>query len=100
MKYLLRIKNAVSSLTQPNPLRDWFIVLCLLVALLLTLIGVSVYFFVGIQSGGILGEPDTEIKRTQTVSRKTLEDVVNTYEARRVNYEAGNISAPDVRDPS
>ena len=100
MKYVNAFQQWLIGLARPNPLRDWFIVLGLVTLLAAILVVVSVYFFLGIRSGTIIPEADNMIKRTPTVSREALQNIVEVFETRTLNYEADNIPTPNVDDPS
>lgn len=100
MEYLKIFSSVFHKLTNPYPLRDWYILLTGSAAIALVLIGIAIYFFVGIQSGFIIGERTDVDTKSPTVSREKLSQILETYEKRRVNFEAGNFSMPKVSDPS
>ena len=100
MEYLSRITQFLQKLTNPYPTRDWYIMLAIAALTALILIAIAVYFFIGIQSGFIIGSSsETEIP-TQSLSREKIKQTLEVYEQRRVNFEAGNYAVPDVSDPS
>lgn len=96
-----RITTAVlGEFTAPHPVRDWLLILFITLAASLVLIGISLYFYIGIRSGSIVGAPNTEASRTPGISRAALDSTVSKYETRRVNYDAGNFAIPSIADPS
>lgn len=100
MEYLSRITQFFQRLTNPHPTRDWYIALSIAALTALVLALVAVYFFFGIQSGFIIGSQSGTDGPTPTLSREQLSQTLELYEQRRINFEAGNYSVPDVSDPS
>lgn len=97
LHFLLR---TLKSLSRPHPLRDWLTFLFISSALILLLLGVGAFFFLTLRSGTIIGVPSVERAPAPHISRTELQDVVDVFRARQVNYEKGNITAPDVVDIS
>ncbi len=88
------------SFSSPHPLRDWLTLLVLLLTLLAILFATSLHYFFGINSGSIISAPDANIPQTARISRTELKEIVDAYAQRRVNFEAGEITIPDISDPS
>lgn len=100
MKYVEIISNFFRSLVRPYPKRDWYIVVVLGALLLLALIVIALYFFLGIRSGSIASSPNASLSPTPSVSRERLEEVVSIYETKLLNYQEQNIKTPSTPDPS
>lgn len=60
----------------------------------------ATYLFFGVQSGSIIGDTSSDLPSAPRVLRSELADAVERYEDRRINFEAGSFSVPDVSDPS
>lgn len=100
MQYLTRIKMFVTGLTNPHPVRDWYLALSVAAVFTLTLVGLSVYFFIGIQAGFIMGGQSSSESALPSVSREGMLRTLETYETRTVNFEANNYPVPTTTDPS
>jgi len=100
MKYLSYLNDFLKTLTRPFPIRDWYIVLGVSGAAAVILVGLSIYLFVGIQSGFIIAPHGGESVQTVNVSRESLNNVIEKYKVRTLNFETGNYPVPDVSDPA
>lgn len=100
MKFPHITAAVLGTLITPHPVRDWLFILFITLAASLVLMGISLYFYIGIRSGNIVGAPNTEAGRVPGISRAALDDTVSKYETRRVNYDAGNFAIPSIADPS
>ena len=100
MKDILAIARSVThALVRPSPARDWTITLAVLLLLALVLAGVGTFYFIGIRSGAIIVPQVAEQPPMPGVSRDAMSVVIKVYEERALNYESGNIRAPQVVDP-
>jgi hypothetical protein len=100
MKYLAKIIGFFKTLGRPFPVRDWYITLSVAGILSLALIALSVYLFIGIQSGIIIAPKGGEQAPTINVSRENLNSTLEKYNARALNFEVGNYPVPNVGDPA
>lgn len=100
MKFIATVTAFFQTLTTPHPMRDWYLLLAVAALVTVLLISMAVYFFFGIQSGFIIGSFTPEVVPRPTVSREALLETLETYEERRLNFEAGNYLVPNVSDPS
>lgn len=90
MNYLTPIFHWFKGLSRPVPSRDWHAVLVLIMLLGLAVVGVGLYFYIGLQSGAII-VPQTPVQVSPpSVSRDKLSKVLEVYQQRALNYEAGN----------
>lgn len=99
MEVMQRSISFLRSLTRPHPARDWLALLVVSGVAALAGFGVAAYYFLGIQSGNIIGEAGGEQAPAHTVSREALGRVLETFSERAVNYDAGNVRTPAVPDP-
>ncbi|MEK7613390.1 MAG: hypothetical protein AAB439_00740 [Patescibacteria group bacterium] len=100
MKFTFSLNDFVRSLSRPHPIRDWFLLIILGAGTLISLVTFAVYYFLGIQSGSIIGDASQNVTPIPRVSRVELQEVVDVHTLRAVNYEEGEISIPDISDPS
>jgi len=93
-------KEWLSSLGRPYPARDWMLVLSACALILLALLAWAGPLFFSIESGSayVVGEPSPE--RSVKMTRSDVQNVLDTYTARSVNYAAHNIAMPHVVDPA
>lgn len=100
MKYLRAIQNTLHSFSSPHPLRDWLVLLAAALLTLAVIFGASLYLFVQVRSEDFLGVAPEGRASVPRIQRQELERLVGVFEARRLRYEGGEISAPDFSDPS
>lgn len=101
MQFLTAISHFVKTLTTPHPARDWYGVFFFSVFIACVLIGVSLYFLVGIQSGIIvIPKQESEISGVPSISRASLDQAIDAYKERTVNFDSENYSPPAVSDPA
>ena len=100
MQYITRIKTFFASLMNPYPVRDWYLVLSVAVVVMTALVGLSVYFFIGIQAGFIVGGQSDSEGAAPSVSREGLSRTLDRYEVRTVNFTENNYPVPNTTDPS
>ena len=94
MKYLSIIMRFVLSLTRPAPSRDWHIILTVVGLLGATMVGVALYFYIGLETGALITPVAPREGPPPSLSREALSRVLKVYEQRAVNYDAGNIPTP------
>ena len=100
MNPLLRISRFFSSLKQAHPSRDWFLVLIFLATLLLSLTLFASYLFFGIESGSIVAPSHVATSSAPSVTRGEIGKVLESYRARKLNYNADNFLTIPLQDPS
>jgi hypothetical protein len=87
------------ALGTPYPLRDWLIVLGIIVVLGAGLASSAAYFFFGLETGAIIEARADAVSRGPSVSLEALKNAVAAYEARALNFESGNINSANLPDP-
>ena len=100
MNPLLRISRFFSSLKEPHPSRDWLFTLIFLATLLLSLTLFASYLFFGIESGSIVTPSTVATSSAPSVTRGEIEKVLESYRARKLNYNANNFLVIPLQDPS
>lgn len=100
MKYFHAFLHTLRSFSSPHPLRDWILLLSIAVLTLTGLFIVSIFSFISLRSGNVLYTTSDEYISVPKVPRAKLEDLVHALEARRGEYESGDISVPNFPDPS
>jgi len=93
-------KNTLASITNPNPGRDWSVALAILILLFVLLFAYAAYLFVGLRWGDLTGHAQIPQTQQPTVTRGKLESVLETYRARKANFEAGNFGPSGLFDPA
>lgn len=93
------IKRFIASLAQPDPSRDWLVALAFASLIGFLLLLYAVFLFYSIQSGSAFSEPKA-VAPEMPLTRASLEDTVNAYQARQTNYAAHNLPAPVLVDPA
>jgi hypothetical protein len=92
MKYLSSIVHWFTGLTRPVPSRDWHTVLVLILLLGAAVVGIALYFYLGLQSGAIIVPQAPTHVSPPSVSRDKLSKVLEVYQQRALNYNAGNFA--------
>ena len=100
MGFITHIIDSLRALSRPFPMRDWSLIVAFAWFVAVALIGIAVYFFIGIQSGAIIVPHAEPSAPGVSVSREGLKKTLETYDTRKLNFDSGNIKAPDVSDPS
>jgi hypothetical protein len=100
MKKIIDTLNAfLASLTRPYPARDWFVVLILVFAAFAGSVFFAGYLLIGIRSGDAISPASAEIQSQPSVTKGDIQKTLEMYRARRVNYEAHNLSVQPLKDP-
>lgn len=99
-QYYQKALQYLKQFTRPYPVRDWYIVLVLNGVLFVATLGIALYFFIGLQSGAIIVPKDGNDVPAPSVSRDDLNQVLEKYKERELNFESENIDTPDVNDPA
>lgn len=76
----------LASFLKPNPERDWFLVLSIVVVPCIFFIGYAVYLFFGIQSGFVLHKTPTTFP-AQTITVEEIQSALETYRSRKARYD-------------
>lgn len=84
----------------PHPLRDWVVVASILFVIFIIVIVFATYMFLGIRTGRIVGTAPVEIPSAPKVTRGEIKEVLDEYELRRVNFDAGNFPERTFSDPN
>lgn len=87
------------SLTHPNPGRDWSFTLTLVIAVFLLFASYAGYIFFGIQSG-LIASRNAIAFPAQTVTGEEIQSVLESYRARKANYDAHIEPVLPVTDPA
>lgn len=90
----------LEKLTNPYPMRDWYIAFFIALVAFGVLIGIALYLFIGIQSGAIIVPQEAAQKPPLNVSRESLTDTLEVYEERALNFETSNYPIPNIPDPA
>ena len=100
MKKITDILNSfLASLTRPYPARDWFAALIVVFIAFLGSVFYAGYLLIGIQTGGAIHATPSEQQSQPSVTKGDIQKVLETYRARRVNYEAHNLPIQPLKDP-
>lgn len=99
MKLPPHLAEFFRALARPYPSRDWLIALIALFFLFLALAFYGVYLYFGVETGSLLGSTNANPASVIKVTKADIQNVVAAYNARIVNWNAHNISAPNVADP-
>lgn len=100
MTLLTHFIAALKRLSRPLPARDWALATLASMVVTIVLMGVALYYYVGLQSGSIIvthGEPTTD---RPSVSKTALTAILTTYQDRARSFESGTIRVPKATDPS
>lgn len=89
MKYLVPVVRWFKGFSRPIPSRDWHVTLIVVVLVGVGMIGIALYFYIGIQSGAIIVPQAPPHKSPPSVSRDKLTEVLQVYEQRMLKYKAG-----------
>ena len=87
------------SFARPYPARDWFVALIAIFFIFLALAFYGVYVYFGIETGALFGSGASG-KPAITITTADLQNIVDAYNARAVNWSAHNIPAGTVTDPA
>ncbi len=90
MKYFHALLAWLKHFSRPNPSRDWYAVLGTALICGTATIVAGLYWYVGLQSGAVIVPMAPAHVSAPSVSRTQLSNVINEYQARALNYQAGN----------
>ena len=99
-RFLQKILGYIKQLSTPFPTRDWYVVLVFSIIVFSILLATALYFFIGIQSGVIITPKESEQIPTPSVSRESINSVLETYNEIKLNFDSGNVKVPDVSNPA
>ncbi|XKT74598.1 MAG: hypothetical protein ACJKTH_00705 [Patescibacteria group bacterium UBA2163] len=100
MKKIINIWNTILEFGTPSPIRDWYGLLGIVVVLVLIVSLIAVNFFFTFKADGVNDVLSGDAAPTPRMPRTELQEVLETYERRETNYEAGNVQRPEMNDPS
>lgn len=100
MNIFTNIRLFFSTLGRPAPLRDWLYVLILLGVALLSFTLYASYIFFGIESGSIINPTSSVPPSAKALTRGEVQNVLEAYRVRKLNYDANNFSTPPLSDPA
>lgn len=78
--------NFSAALLQPNPERDWFIVLSIAFVPFIFFISYATYLFFSVQSSLTL-DKTTAAFPAETITAEEIQSVLETYRSRKARYE-------------
>ncbi|MDE2079157.1 MAG: hypothetical protein KGI73_02105 [Patescibacteria group bacterium] len=99
MNTFSHLSSFLRSFLKPYPARDWFIALVAVFFIFLGFAFYGVYVYFGIETGALFAVTGGT-KPAITITTADIQNVVDAYNVRVVNWNAGNIPVPDVTDPS
>lgn len=87
------------SLGSPHPARDWMLALSLAVLVGFGVIGYAGYFYFGITTGNLIGAGSEVRPQPVSLTKGKLDQLIETYQTRLVDFEAGALPTFKVADP-
>lgn len=100
MKSAQELVQRLKTFFGPHPLRDWVVIATLLFVIFMIVVVFAVYLFLGIRTGRIVGSVPAENLSAPKVTRGEIKEVLDRYELRRVNFDAGNFPERTFSDPN
>ena len=100
MKSINDTLEFLRSFMRPHPQRDWVIISVVLAIIFIYMLVSAGYLFWGIRSGRIVGVGHPETPSQPKVTRGEMREVLDVFEARRTNFDAGNFPERTIVDPA
>jgi len=83
-----------------SPYRDWYILITFLVVLVIGLLSINAYFFLGVSSGDlVLSESGTQVKSADRLDRNLLRETLLFFEGEAQEFATLKTTAPQVPAP-
>ncbi len=90
MKSINDTLETIRAFMRPHPQRDWVLISVVLCVIFVYMLVSAGYLFWGIRSGRIVGVGNPETPAQPKVTRGEIREVLDIFEARRTNFDAGN----------
>jgi hypothetical protein len=97
---LSRYLKWLSALVAPNPARQWLLILALSALVFVALFAWAGIVFYSVESGSAYLVATPPAGKTIRITHAEVQNVLDTYQARSINYSVGNIAVPKVTDPA